>query len=148
MKTVLPQLRRELRIPECHNCDAGKRLLTMSTDTLEFSLTLRSSPGHHRRDLRENHADAARYARHYGTGAHGDETSHQGVFNEVLTFAVKSDSEIPNCILERFHFLSPFLCFQDLTTIPSRPKVIVFGAGGTIALEYRLEISNVIAQTY
>ena len=51
-------------------------------------LTLRSRSHHHRRDLRKNHTDAVRHAGHNCARGHGDETSHQSIFDKVLTFQV------------------------------------------------------------
>src|SRR5579862_5841854 len=61
-----------------------------------------SSGAHHRRDLREDRADAGCDTRHNGAGGDGHETCHQGILDEVLTFCVlpnlKSQYQI-------FHFL-------------------------------------------
>jgi hypothetical protein len=63
-----------------------------------------SSGAHHRRDLREDRADAGRDTRHDGAGGNGHETSHQGVLDEVLTARVLPDFQSQYQILH-FAFL-------------------------------------------
>jgi hypothetical protein len=62
---------------------------------------------HHRRDLREDRADAGRDTRHDGAGGNGHETRHQGILDEVLTFCVLPDFESQYQFLH-FLFSSPY----------------------------------------
>src|SRR5262245_61122275 len=55
--------------------------------------------GHDRRDLREDRADGGRNARHNRTGGNGHETSHQSIFDEVLTFAILPNLQLQKQIL-------------------------------------------------
>jgi len=68
--------------------------------------TLVGGRGHHRRNLRENRADAAGNARHDSAGGNGHETRHQSIFDEVLTALIFPNLQLQKQILH-FLFLSP-----------------------------------------
>jgi hypothetical protein len=67
-------------------------------------LALGGSLRHHRRNLREDGADAGRNARHDCTGRDRDEASHQSVLNEILTFCIFPNLQLQH---EIFHIQSP-----------------------------------------
>src|SRR6266849_846954 len=86
--------------------------------------TLVGSGGHHRRDLRENRADAGRNARHNGAGGNGHETCHQSVLDEVLTARVFPNFQLQNQI---FHCLLVISSSVWCATGPCRYRKFIIG---------------------
>lgn len=62
-----------------------------------------SSLGHHRRDLREDGADAGGNVGHDGARSDRHETGHQRVFDKVLTTRILPDSQLPNQVHNVLH---------------------------------------------
>jgi hypothetical protein len=99
------------------NCQTAKNLRRESDAPVSAPLpnrqtlnlaTLRGGVRHHRRDLREDRADARSNTRHDRTGSHGHKTRHQSVLDEVLAARVLPNSQLPNQILHVSYFSSPF----------------------------------------
>jgi hypothetical protein len=73
---------------------------------------------HDGREFREDRADAGRNTGHDGAGSNGNETRHEGVFDQVLTAVV-----IPNSIEDTCHVVS--LSLQPLRCILKLPSLLV-----------------------
>src|SRR3974390_1321371 len=77
---------------------------------VSYLATLTGSRRHDATDLREDRADRRSNARHNRTGGHGHETSHQSVFDEVLTARIFHHFQLQQKVLHSpLRFSSPYL---------------------------------------
>jgi hypothetical protein len=99
--------RRALYTPNSNERLIARSAAETSTaaDRARSCLGVSGGGGHRAGNLAENNADACGNARHDRAGSDRNESRHQSVFNEVLSFGVFPDAKLPYQVSNTSHFV-------------------------------------------